>query len=54
MATPSKGASMGEQTENGNGTLLTEIDLLRVKNGQMAEESNVQKATIEQQTKEVK
>jgi hypothetical protein len=68
MANPSKGASMGkQQTENGNGTLLTEIDLLRVKNGQMTEEANAQKAlekaqnetiaqlraTIEQQAKEV-
>jgi hypothetical protein len=67
MANPSnKGASMGEQMDND--TLHTEIDLLRAKNGQMAEEANPQKAlekvqndtiaqlraTIQQQAKEVR
>jgi hypothetical protein len=43
MANPSnKGASMGKQMDNG--TFQTEIDLLRAKNGQMAEEANAQKA----------
>jgi hypothetical protein len=48
--------------DNGNGTLhlLTEIDLLRAKNGQMADEANDQNetigalcATIEQRATEV-
>jgi predicted kinase len=68
LANPSMRAStsMGQHTDN-NGTLHTEIDQLRAKSGQMAEEANAQKAsekaqnetiaqlraTIQQQTKEV-